>query len=200
MRLCTNSMPVWRRAVLALTAALVWSCTPPDELDGDELEPSMEWDDLVSQDGSGAVKDASKDENSTLRRPPSGRTVLKVGRLGRAAALSAIENPAPYAGGILGTKGDSKYFIASTDVVPGYNRLYWVMVKLLSERYSCFMRSKVDVGNITRVSCKDGRQVMFWKKQNPDFIEFVSRQFDREGYEIKVIRRKIVRISSVRVI
>src|SRR5690606_2234310 len=106
--------------------------------------------------------------------------------------VSGIENPTPYAGGILGTKGDAKYFIASTSVVPGFNRLYWVMVQLLSERYSCFMRTKQDVGHITRVTCKDGRQVMFWKKKNPGYIEFVSRQFDREGYEIKVIRRKIV--------
>lgn len=175
-----------------LLAGGVLACTPPEELDGDALEPSLEWDDLMTEgrarpDGPARVSKASV-------RPAD------LSPLMRAAALGAMENAAPYAGGLLGTKGDAKYFVATTSIIPGYNRLYWVIVKLLSERYSCFMRAKLDVGNMTRFTCKDGRQVVFWKRQQGNHIEFLSRQFDGDGYEIKVIQKRIVRISSNRII
>jgi hypothetical protein len=201
MRTIVNMWSAGKAAVLAWCLALAPGCTPPEELDGDDLEPSMDWEDLVSMEHGLQGADRDTAETVAVQRPKARPAAYRpAGSLDRSVALSTIENPAPYAGGILGTRGDSKYFIASTEVVPGYNRLYWVIVKVLSERYSCFMRTKLDVGPMTRFTCKDGRQVLFWKKKNPEYVEFVARQFDREGYEIKVIRKKIVRISNMRVI
>jgi hypothetical protein len=185
----------------ALTLAFAGTgCVPPEELDGDVLEPSMEWDEFVfSGDGQEPVSSASA--NATPA-PVLIKKYTAVGGsdLSRRLALNAIENPFPYAGGVLGTKGDSKYFIASTMAIPEFDRLYWVMVKVLSEKYGCFIRAKQDIGTMTRITCKDRRQVLFWKNRNQDYIEFMARQYDRDGFEIKVIHKKIVRISNNRVI
>lgn len=186
--------------VILLAASVMAGCTPPEELDGDELEPSMDWDEFVFHLDPRSGENVATTAESTAVVDRFAADGNPASELSRRIALNSIENPYPYAGGVLGAKGDSKYFIASLSAIPEYNRLYWVMVKVLSEKYSCFIRSKQEIGSMTRITCRDKRQVLFWKKQSGQYIEFLARQFDRDGYEIKVIRKKIVRISNVRVI
>lgn len=175
-------------------------CTPPEELDGDELEPTMDWDEFVLHQDAKPADVAAFATGNALLLSTVGADANGSSEISRLIALNSIEDPYPYAGGLLGAKGDSKYFIASLTAIPQYDRLYWVMVKVLSEKYSCFIKSKQEIGSMTRITCRDKRQVLFWKKQSGQYIEFLARQFDLEGYEIKVVRKKIVRISSVRVI
>jgi hypothetical protein len=52
----------------------------------------------------------------------------------------------------------------------------------------------------TRVRCRDLRQVMMWKSTGPGWIQFQARQFDRDGYEIVVRKRRIVRVSDVKML
>ena len=186
--------------IFLLTGSVLSGCTPPEELDGDELEPTMNWDELVFYSDPSSRESVATTEESAAVVSRIAAVSGSGSELSRQIALNSIENPSPYAGGLLGAKGDSKYFIASLSAIPEYNRLYWVMVKVLSEKYSCFIKSKQEIGSMTRITCRDKRQVLFWKKQSGQYIEFLARQFDRDGYEIKVIRKKIVRISNVRVI
>jgi hypothetical protein len=186
-----------------LCLGVATGCVPKEELDSDDLEPSMEWEDILSHEASGNEIEEETTASSAAQTAPlmSKKQAMdaQVER-SRAALLGDIQNAAPYAGGILGMKGSSKYFIATVSTIPEYDRLYWVIVKVLSEKYSCFIRAKQDIGLMTRFTCRDKRQVLFWKKKNNRFIEFTSRQFDRDGYEIQVIKKQIVRISSQKVI
>ena len=174
-------------------------CVPKEELDSDDLEPSMDWEDIMSHRDLRWEDPAS---SAAVPAPVMSKKQAMDDHVGksRQALLGDIENAAPYAGGILGIKGSSKYFIASVSSIPEYDRLYWVIVKVLSEKYSCFISAKQYIGLMTRFTCRDKRQVLFWKKRNDRFIEFTSRQFDRDGFEIKVVRKQIVRISSQKVI
>ena len=184
---------------LLLCLGAVTGCVPKEELDSEDLEPSMEWEDIMSHNDVKSEDPASSAAETAPVMSKKDAMDAHVER-SRAALLGDIQNAAPYAGGILGMRGSSKYFIATTTTIPEYDRLYWVIVKVLSEKYSCFIRAKQDIGLMTRFTCRDKRQVLFWKKKNNRFIEFTSRQFDRDGYEIQVIKKQIVRISSQKVI
>jgi hypothetical protein len=119
----------------------------------------------------------------------------------RELSAKGIQSPgklpvsSPYEGGFYGTHGLTKIFIAPTSKIGDYSRLYWVMVKVLSEKYGCFMVAKQYAGDTTRVFCRDKRQIVFWQSRTKDWIQFASRQYDREGFEIAVKRRRIVRVS-----
>jgi hypothetical protein len=108
-----------------------------------------------------------------------------------------IETPELYEGGVYGYVGSAKAFVARRRTIPDYNRLYWVMVKVLSEKYSCFMTAKQNRGDETWVQCRDGRQVVFWRDQSSRWIQFQARQYDQEGYEIAVRKHQIVRIGNL---
>jgi len=145
----------------------VIGCVPKEELDSDDLEPSLEWEEIMSQNdfwGDDLAASAAVPAPVVSKKQAIEGHVEK----SRQAILGNIENAAPYAGGIFGLKGSSKYFIASTTSIPEYDRLYWVIVKVLSEKYSCFIRAKQDIGLMTRFTCRDKRQVVFWKKKITD--------------------------------
>ena len=103
----------------------------------------------------------------------------------------------PYEGGMLGYSGGARTFVASRQVIKNDHRLYWVMVKVLSERYGCFISAKQKRGEETWIQCRDGRQVLFWQDLDRKWIQFQARQFDREGFEIAVVKHQIVRLGKV---
>jgi hypothetical protein len=49
--------------------------------------------------------------------------------------------------GVYGKIGPNSIFVAERSAIPNYDRLYWVMVRILSEKYGCFIRRKVDRGD-----------------------------------------------------
>jgi hypothetical protein len=75
-----------------------------------------------------------------------------------------------------------------------------VMVKVLSEKYGCFMVSKQNGPEKTWVKCRDKRQIVFWKSKGQGFVQFYSRQYDKDGYEIVVQKKKVVRVGSEKVL
>ena len=107
-----------------------------------------------------------------------------------------LSNSAVYAGGILGWVGSAKAFVAPTSAVPDDHRLYWVMVKVLSEKYSCFMTGKQSAGARLLVRCADGRRVLLHRERGVDFVQFHAHQYDQEGYEILVKQHKKVRVDG----
>jgi hypothetical protein len=176
------------------------ACTPPAELDGEELEPSLPWDELVqfndevfSPTPGYAIDDVQLTPERLGRLPWPLRQSPKLSWL---ALSRGVDQPISYQNGVFGLIGSAKFFATTTDKVRDYDHLYWVMVKVLSEKYGCFMTTKQNVGDEVNITCRDKRVIRFWRSQGTDWIQFYARQFDRQGYEIKVEKRRVVRISA----
>ena len=107
-----------------------------------------------------------------------------------------LDRSAPFAGGELGWVGSAKAFVAPLKRVPDDHHLYWVMVRVLSEKYSCFMTAKHTSGARLLVHCADGRKVLIRREHGPDFVQFQARQYDQEGYEILVKKHRKVRVAG----
>lgn len=187
-------------AILLVALLPAAACTPPQELDGDKLEPSLNWDELSSFNDEAfsptpgyAIEDVQMTPERLGLLPTPVRGNQKLAWL---ALSRGVSQATAYQNGLFGMIGSAKYFATTTDKVEDYDRLYWIMVKVLSEKYSCFMVSKVNIGEQVNIGCRDHRNIVFWRSQGEGWIQFYARQFDRQGYEIKVERRRIVRISS----
>lgn len=103
-----------------------------------------------------------------------------------------FKNPKPFDLGLYGKVGTASFYISTPQNIPTTDRLYWVMVRVLSEKYGCFMVDKDTSGDHTSFTCRDGRRIGFTRFLNPDFVAFVSRQYDKAGYELVVNNRKII--------
>ena len=95
--------------------------------------------------------------------------------------------------GVYGKIGPNSIFVAERSAIPNYDRLYWVMVRILSEKYGCFIRRKVDRGNFVSFQCRDQRTVTMARKISDRFSMVHVRQFDRDG---RGIDTRGVRLSS----
>jgi hypothetical protein len=194
--------------------------TPADELRWDELTGGRDAVDADDADGdghgpgNGARSDRRSGERlapdlSALPPPapidPRAHALLPADlrsqpRLAQLAVARGLEKPIAYEGGVFGLVGPAKLIVATSDRIKDDVRLYWVMVKVLSEKYGCFMVAKQTVGATTRATCRDQRRVVFWKTRGPGWVQFHARQYDRDGYEIVVRQKRIVRVSQGRVL
>ncbi len=116
--------------------------------------------------------------------------------LARLAVTRAIENPIDYHDGVFGMVGGAKFFATTKAQVPNFDHLYRVIVRVLSEKYGCFMTSKQNIGESIKFTCRDRRRIVVWRATGGNWIQFYARQYDRDGYEIKVVKKQIVRIST----
>jgi hypothetical protein len=81
--------------------------------------------------------------------------------------------------GIYGRYMDSRMFFTTAEQIPDDKRLYWAMVKVLSEKFACFMVRKRKSGDLYRFYCKDKRSVVFRKGRVGQTIHFYGRTYDR---------------------
>jgi hypothetical protein len=107
-------------------------------------------------------------------------------QMARLAAFRDMDHVQAYEKGIWGKSSGAGHFAASSVAYRDPRRLYWVMVKALSEKYGCFMRERRMISNINYFRCRDRRQVVIWKNTGPGWVEFIARQYDRHGHEIHV--------------
>jgi hypothetical protein len=107
-------------------------------------------------------------------------------RMARLAAMREMDQVQSYEKGIWGKRSGAGHFAAASHSYRDSSRLYWVMVKALSEKYGCFMRERRMVSNINYFRCRDRRQVVIWKNTGPGWVEFFARQYDQHGHEIRV--------------
>ncbi len=187
-----------------LVLGLLAGCTPPEELDDEDLEPTENWHELMSNRG------AVFEPNPAFEMPEIVLTPDRLAamptplqqrpELAHFAVSRSMAAPVAYEGGVFGTVGNAKMFVGSSSSIGSYDRLYWVMVKVLSEKFGCFMVAKQNHPEKTWVKCRDKRQIVFWKSKGPGFVQFFARQFDREGYEIVVKKKKIVRVGTEKVL
>ena len=188
------------RAGVVGALLLVCACvSPAEEDDGDELKDEalkldVPWEDLTSQLGTGL-----RQQVVTVTAPQGAPAVVEAHVLSQAvpsASKMHLERSAPFAGGELGWVGSAKAFVAPLKVVPDDHHLYWVMVRVLSEKYSCFMTAKHTSRARLLVHCADGRKVLIRRERGPDFVQFHARQYDQEGYEILVKKHRKVRVAG----
>jgi hypothetical protein len=95
-----------------------------------------------------------------------------------------IERPQKMDVGVYGRVGESRVFVARRTKIPDYDRLYWVMVRVLSEKYGCLIRAKSSFQNNVKFVCRDKRTVVMDRFIDDRFAMFSVRQFDEQGREI----------------
>lgn len=166
-----------------------------EQLGWDEIITSVALTQVPNEHVLAALRDSEPLSKNDLPKSISTNSELSELVLNR-----SLSRPRLYEGGVLGRVGNAKMFVALRERIPNYNRLYWVMIKTLSEKYGCFMTGRVRKDNLDLISCRDSRKIGLWRSQGKNWIQFSARQFDNDGYEIAVRRRKIVRISKDRMI
>ncbi|MCX6118740.1 MAG: hypothetical protein NT027_14460 [Proteobacteria bacterium] len=128
---------------------------------------------------------------------PSKVTDLSVGRakvsddngmiqLSKVIKEIGLKRPMDYEGGVYGKVGSATMFIAEKSVIPDFDRLYLVMVKVLSEKYGCFITKKKSTSKMVSVRCRDDRIVVFHRFHGTDWVQFYGRQYDLAGNEVVV--------------
>ncbi len=95
-------------------------------------------------------------------------------------------------GGWYAKIGSATVFMAPTAKIPNYDRLNWTIVRVLSEKYGCFIEAKLTVGNQTRYNCRDNRTIITHRYKNKEWMLFHSRQYDATGRELIVEDSRIV--------
>ncbi len=186
--------------LLLLPLAAAACQTPGDDLQDEDLPSDPNWQDLMGNRGATFEPNPAYEFEDVVLTPDRLAEMPLALRqrmdLVHLAVNRAIDKPTLYEGGVFGTVGPAKMFVGPTSEIKDFSRLYWVMIKVLSEKYGCFMVTKTNGPEKTSVKCRDGRQVVFWKSKGPDWIQFFSRQYDKHGYEIVVRKKQIVRISK----
>ncbi|NDE13816.1 hypothetical protein EBZ80_02695 [bacterium] len=106
--------------------------------------------------------------------------------LARIAVRRAIEKPTVFDQGVYGKLGSSTVYLAPSDRVGSSDRLYWTMVRVLSEKYGCFIVEKNRQDERFQFRCRDGRRVVMQRKIDRKVAHFWGRQYSANGEEVKV--------------
>ena len=132
------------------------------------------------------------------------RWAQKVGSLGNnlpgELSMLGVSRVEPVDVGFAGKIGHSVVFAAEKRLIPNYDRLYWVMIRVLSEKYGCFIRKKIDRGELVAFKCRDQRIVTFRRRMTEQYAVFKARQYRYDGREILTVNKRSKRDSGSRVV
>ena len=106
--------------------------------------------------------------------------------LARLAVRRSLEKPTAFDQGVYGKLGTSTVYMAPANRVQSSDRLYWTMVRVLSEKYGCFIVEKNRNSDRFQFRCRDGRQVVMQRKMDSRFAHFWGRQYNASGEELIV--------------
>lgn len=182
---------------------ILLSCASKGEnaSNNDELIPKfgydgvLDWNDLATSRSDGMNSNEDDVQNISVQPYKAEQLHPKIKKdrtLSRLTLNRSLSDPEPYEGGVYGKIGSAVYFGSSTENISNYNRLYWVQVKVLSEKFGCFMRKKVTRGDINVFFCRDNRRVVYWRAASSDWIQFHARQFDSSWRELIVSDGRII--------
>jgi len=115
-------------------------------------------------------------------------------------SMLGVSRVEPVDVGFAGKIGHSVVFAAEKRLVPDYDRLYWVMIRVLSEKYGCFIRKKIDRGELVAFKCRDQRIVTFRRRLTQHYAVFKARQYRSDGREIVISNKRSQRVSSAKVV
>lgn len=197
---CDRLIKILRKVAVVAAAIGLTSCAATATRDL-ELEPSyayLGWDE-VTHDHSFSEQTFDRsiavlNENPRMKLLPA--KIRDDEKLSKLVLERFLENPIPFDLGAVGKLDHALFFVADPEKVKDTERLYWTMVKALSERYGCFMRAKESFADTYKFRCRDGRRVVFWRRHTKDAAEFYARQFDAQGRELVVRNHKIVTRKS----
>ncbi len=220
-----NSILISRWSALALLlvvaysasgCALWWDCEQlvshqpgTKKLSSTQLEdPVIGWEEIITSRATQFDDTVKLFLEHLITETPKSQLhpkIRKDGHLSKLAMARSMKNTIPYEKGVLGNVGTAKYYITTKGRVPNWTRLYWVQVKVLSEKFGCFMVKKVRRGDVMVAQCRDKRRIVMHRsmsdgRNGENWIQFEAKQYDRDGYEILVKRKKIVRVSNYRVL
>jgi hypothetical protein len=133
------------------------------------------------------LRDVTFDKLAML--PPDVRSAPELASI---AVGYDLARPILYDLGVYGKVGNSTVFVTTRDRIADWDRLYWVMVRVLSEKYGCFITRRESRNNESRFTCRDGRSVVLKRQILDRMIYFYGRQYDREGRELIVQNRKVI--------
>ncbi len=165
---------------LRLTAVIFLGCTVcscvgtryeyMDHLKDDSSDTQLKWNELMEVSKTPGIKRLSDPVRDLLR-------VLSKGSSYR------------YYGGVYGKRGNMVIYAINKRNLQHRYHFYWKMVRVLSEKYGCFMKSKMVQGNRTDFKCRDGRKVSFKTLEGKRWRMFSGRQYDSFGNEIIIHKR-----------
>ncbi len=160
-------------------------------------DKNITWDEIVGADHAALRPNspsADQEERAVPQKEFSGQSTSGLSPyLQRLADAYRIAKPSAYAGGVYGKVGEVVVFAAHQNQVPDFDRLYWVMVKVLSEKYGCFIIRKLSTTSKVSVQCRDLRWVVFLRgKASGGRLHFYARQYDEQGRQLVVRNHKIV--------
>lgn len=115
-------------------------------------------------------------------------------------SMLGVSRVEPVDVGFAGKMGHSVVFAAEKRLIPDYDRLYWVMIRVLSEKYGCFIRKKIDRGELVAFKCRDQRIVTFRRRLTEHYAVFKARQYRSDGREIVIANKRSKRVASSRVV
>ena len=153
---------------------------------GDRVPASGQYE--TKGPGRGEPNRDGKNPQGSGEQPPVSERNFADGDLLKWVKDLKIERPRDYEGGIYGKVGNATVYIAPKSKIPDYDRLHWVMVKILSEKYGCFILSKVTSAHNVSVGCRDRRRIVFKRSRGDEWIMFYGRQYDLAGNEVVIVR------------
>ena len=183
-----------------------------DGKDHEQPEP-VEWNSLIS-DSRGALRinlslDRQETKEQTRRHalnltPPASvapLTSILAYQPSYPEYLRTLTNLKPFFGGFVGLRGDAKIFAMETPDSPkGFSYFFPMVIQVLSREYGCFVKIRMSWVDRHQFSCRDKRNIVVWYQPVFGWSQLVFRQFDRQGYEIRVRQRAIRRISARKVL
>lgn len=126
------------------------------------------------------------------KAPSNGTEEPDRSALMRTAQKLGFSNLTYYDSGVYGKVGSTVTFISSTDEISDWDRLYQVMVRVLSEKYGCFMQKRIRDGHRFQFFCTDERVVVMERLRKSNVIGFYSRQYTKDGTELIVQNHQII--------
>ncbi|MCX6124262.1 MAG: hypothetical protein NTV34_05865 [Proteobacteria bacterium] len=188
-----------------------WDGQKGEKTKSNKMQPGLDWDELVDNRGKhfggyfgdragisdqavtsrpgrvGPNREANNPQGS-LEGPTGSVSNIADGDLLRWVKDLKIERPRDYEGGVYGKVGSATVYIAPKSKIPDYDRLHWVMVKVLSEKYGCFILRKETFAHNVSVGCRDRRRIVFKRSRGDEWIMFYGRQYDLAGNEVVIVR------------
>ncbi len=102
----------------------------------------------------------------------------------KAAINLSLYNAKPYYHGMYGKIDSSTVYMMPYKNHESWQSLYIAMIKILSEKYGCFVKKRMKGDGVEKFICRDQRRIVFWKQQENNWIRFHGKQYDKRGQEI----------------
>lgn len=99
--------------------------------------------------------------------------------------------------GVFGKLKESTVFISTVNSLPNWTRTYWAIVRILSDKYGCYMQKKLHLGTNIAFKCKDGRIVAFQYGRKGRFRFIKGSQFDKNGNSLYIINHEKIHSPTI---